>query len=61
MDREGIDVQVLSLTSPGIQSMTDPKAAATSAQAGERQPWPGWWRPILAGSWPWPALPWIRP
>ena len=32
MDKEGIDVQVLSLTAPGIQSMDDPVAASASAQ-----------------------------
>jgi 2,3-dihydroxybenzoate decarboxylase len=32
MDNEGIDVQVLSLTSPGIQSIADPKAAVKSAK-----------------------------
>jgi len=60
MDREGIDVQVLSLTSPGIQSMTDPKAAATSARrvndslAGVVAAHPG---RFLAMA----ALPWIDP
>ena len=32
MDNEGVDVQVIPLTSPGIQSMTDPKAAVESAK-----------------------------
>lgn len=33
MDAEGIDMQVLSLTAPGIQSMDDPAAALESAKA----------------------------
>jgi 2,3-dihydroxybenzoate decarboxylase len=32
MDHEGIDVQVISLTSPGIQSIDDPAAAVDSAK-----------------------------
>lgn len=36
MDAAGIDVQVLSLTSPGIQGMEDPRAAvATAARAND--------------------------
>jgi 2,3-dihydroxybenzoate decarboxylase len=32
MDNEGIDIQVLSLTAPGIQSIADPEHAAKSAK-----------------------------
>ena len=32
MDDEGVDIQVLSLTSPGVQSIADPEEAAKSAR-----------------------------
>ena len=32
MDDEGIDIQILSLTSPGVQSIDDPEHAAKSAR-----------------------------
>jgi 2,3-dihydroxybenzoate decarboxylase len=60
MDKEGIDVQVLSLTSPGIQSMADPKAAVASAQrtndalAGLVAKHPTRFKAMA-------ALPWISP
>jgi 2,3-dihydroxybenzoate decarboxylase len=52
MDKEGIDVQLLSLTSPGIQSIADPKEAVASAKKANDS-WPTSWPSTRPASRPW--------